>query len=56
VLSEQAGKFNVGGDAAPVARTRAPAGPAKARAYVSLVKALPVTAMAETATSDWASF
>ncbi|MDV3456937.1 methyl-accepting chemotaxis protein [Sphingomonas sp. HF-S4] len=55
VLSEQASKFNVGGEpAAP--RTRPTASSAKGKAYVSPVKALPVTAMAETATSDWASF
>ncbi|MDV3458413.1 methyl-accepting chemotaxis protein [Sphingomonas sp. HF-S4] len=59
-LSEQASKFDVGGNARPVARTSAPArtaaAPAKSNGYVSPVKALPVAAMASAGGDDWASF
>ncbi|TGX55199.1 methyl-accepting chemotaxis protein [Sphingomonas gei] len=56
-LSEQASKFNVGGGVRPVTvRASAPAKPAaKAAGYVSPVRALPVTAMANGG-GDWASF
>jgi methyl-accepting chemotaxis protein len=57
-LSEQASKFNVGAGMLPVTmRTTAPAKSApKASGYVSPVKALPVTALANGGGDDWASF
>jgi len=59
-LSEQASKFNVGGTRAVAIRATTPARPAKPAAksngYVSPVKALPVAAMSNGGSDDWASF
>ncbi|WP_448661849.1 methyl-accepting chemotaxis protein [Sphingomonas sp. CJ20] len=58
-MTEQAARFNIGGNIRPAARSAAPARAAskpKTSGYVSPVKALPVAAMAAPSGDDWASF